>query len=108
MNNNKIAVIGDGDSVMSFKAAGAEVFSPSGQTELRELFRKLLKLDYPVIFITEKLFAGVSELVSATRSKAYPAVIPIPDSTGSDGTGMAGIRHDMEKATGADIFTKNK
>ena len=97
--SGKIAVIGDKDSVLAFKAVGAETFSPSGQFETNDLVKKL-KDDYAVIFITEE----ISDTIDKLKTRAYPAVIPIPAGNGSNGFGMRGIRKDVEKAIGADIL----
>lgn len=101
--SGKIAVIGDKDSVLAFKAVGVDTFGSSGMFETNDLLRKL-KDDYAVIFITEDLAAEVSETINKLKSRAYPAVIPIPGSSGSNGLGMRGVHKDVEKAIGADIL----
>ena len=101
--SGKLAVIGDKDSVLAFKAVGAETFSPSGQFETNDLVKKL-KDDYAVIFITEDLAEQISDTIDKLKTRAYPAVIPIPAGNGSNGFGMRGIRKDVEKAIGADIL----
>lgn len=101
--NGKIAVIGDKSSVLAFKAVGADTFASSGMFETSDLLRKL-KDDYAVIFITEDLAREVPDIINKLKTRAYPAVIPIPDANGSTGFGIEGIRADVEKAIGADIL----
>ena len=101
--NGKIAVIGDKDSVLAFKAVGVEAFSASGMFEANDLLKKL-KDDYAVIFITEDLAKQIGDTLEKIKSRAYPAVIPIPGTAGNNGFGMEGIRRDVEKAIGADIL----
>ncbi len=101
--NGKIAVIGDKDSVLAFKAVGADTFGSQSMFETNDLLRRL-KDEYAVIFITEDLAAQVAETINKFKTRAYPAVIPIPGSAGTNGFGIKGIRRDVEKAIGADIL----
>ena len=101
--NGKIAVIGDKDSVLAFKAVGVETFCSNGMFETNDLLKKL-KDGYAVIFITEELAEQVEETLNKLKSRAYPAVIPIPGSLGTNGFGLKGIKRDVEKAIGADIL----
>lgn len=103
VKSGKIAVIGDKDSVLAFKAVGVETFYASGMFEANDLIKKL-KEDYAVIFITEDLAEQISDTIEKLKSRAYPAVIPIPGSLGSNGYGLKNIRSDVEKAIGADIL----
>lgn len=102
----KTAVIGDKDTVLAFKAAGAEIFPVINPQQAREALRRLIKEDYAVILITERAAEGNADIISRTKSAAYPAIIPIPDSGGTTGAGIAGIRKDVEKAIGTDIIFK--
>lgn len=100
----KVAVIGDKDSVLAFKAVGAEVFTPANLFETNELLRKMARGGYAVVFITEDYAVEVPDTLKKLKTRAYPAVIPIPSSSGSTGLGMKGIREDVEKAIGVDIL----
>lgn len=103
VKDGKIAVIGDGDSVLAFKAVGCDTFGANSPFEVNDLL-KALKDDYAVIFITENLAAQIPDTITKLKSRAYPAVIPIPGAGGSNGFGMENIRKDVEKAIGADIL----
>lgn len=100
----KIAVIGDKDSILAFKAVGIEVFSASNVFEANNLLRKLTKEDYGVVFITEDIAALIPDTLEKLKDRPMPAVIPIPSSQGSTGFGMAGIKKDVERAIGVDIL----
>lgn len=100
----KIAVIGDKDSILAFKAIGAEVFTANNSFEANDLLKKLSKGDYAVIFITEQIAEEIKDTLVKMKTKAFPSVIPIPSSSGSNGFGMAGLKKDVEKAIGADIL----
>ena len=48
----KIAIIGDGDSITVFKAAGVAAFAAEDETKARDALRKAAK-EYRIIFLTE-------------------------------------------------------
>lgn len=103
MRNNKIAVVGDKDSVLAFRAIGVEVFAVNGFFEAREIVKKLAR-EYAVIFLTEELAKELVTLTDRYKARAYPVILPIPSAAGSTGFGMDGIKKDVEKAIGADIL----
>lgn len=103
MYENKIAVIGDKDSILAFKAIGVEVFPINNIDEASETLKKLAR-KYAVIFITEDIAIKINDIVARYKTRPYPAVIPIPSSNGSNGYGMDCIKKNVEKAIGADIL----
>lgn len=100
---DKMAVIGDKDSVFAFKAVGVDVFGASDAEEAKAHL-KAVQNDYKVIFITEDLAEALEEQLKKYRSSPYPAIIPIPRKGKGSGYAMRGLRSDMEKAIGADIL----
>ncbi|MCI7402439.1 MAG: V-type ATP synthase subunit F [Christensenella sp.] len=103
MHSGKIAVIGDKDLILAFKAIGMEVFSATNAEDAEKLVKKLAK-DYAIIYITEDLAQQIDQLLMKYKTKAYPAIIPIPSSQGSTGYGIQGIKKDVERAIGTDIL----
>lgn len=100
----KLAVMGDIDSVLAFKAVGAETFE-ADEKDAKSVLRGLVKKDeYAIIFVTEQLAAAMPEELEELKSLTYPCVIPIPSCLGTNGYGMASIKKDVEKAIGADIL----
>lgn len=99
----KIAVIGDRDSVLAFRAVGMETFAASNVFEVNDLLKRL-KDDYAIVFVTEDLAALAGDTLEKLKARAYPAVIPIPGAKGSNGFGLQSIRKDVERAVGADIL----
>ena len=53
----KVAVVGDRDSVLVFKALGVDVFESIESTDARKTVDRLAKEDYGVIFITEQILS---------------------------------------------------
>ena len=105
----KFAVIGDGESVTAFMAIGAAVFSVTDEYQAADTLRRLSKSDeYAVILVTENYAAKMEQLMQKLKEQAFPAVLPIPGATGSNGFGMAGLKKDVEKAVGVDILFNDK
>lgn len=98
-----IAVVGDKDSVLAFKAIGLDVFPVEGEMEAREKVRNLAR-SYSVIFITDTVAEKIESLIARYKTRPYPVVVPIPSAEGNSGFGMKGIKADVEKAVGADIL----
>lgn len=102
--SGKIAVMGDKDSILAFKAVGAEVFTAANVFEANETLKRLTAGEYAVVFVTEDIAELIPDTLGKLKTRTYPAVIPIPSSGGSTGLGMRGIKSDVEKAIGADIL----
>lgn len=98
----KIAVIGDRDSVLGFKALGLETVSVENAEQAREALRTLE--DYGIIYITEDLAACLQQEIARYNDRVTPAVIPIPGKTGELGIGMAALGKAVERAVGANIL----
>ncbi len=101
---NKIAVIGDKDSVLAFKSVGVEVFDATTAQEAQTLIKKLSQEQYAVIFIAENLAEQIPAVLAKAKTQPFPAVVPIPTTEHSSGFGMKGIKSDVEKAIGVDII----
>lgn len=102
----KMAIIGDGDSVLAFKAVGIDAFSVNHPEKARDLLKKLAKT-YQIVFITDALAKEISDTISHYLTSAYPAVIPVPSKNGSNGYGYEILKKEMEKTLGVDILFKD-
>lgn len=103
MSNAKIAVIGDKDLILAFRAVGMQVFEANTPDQAESLIKKLAK-EYAVIFLTEDLAQPLDAFLARYKSRTSPAILPIPSSGGSNGYGMQGIARDVERAVGTDIL----
>ena len=102
-----IAVIGDNQSIQGFRSVGFDTLVAETGDEAFDMLRKAVKDEYPIIFITENYAEELSELIAKYKSRAVPAIIPIPPTSGATGYGMNSIKKNVEKAVGADILFKN-
>lgn len=99
-----IAVIGDRDSVMGFRALGLSVFPAENAAEGREILHKLTNGDYAVIYMTESLIEELAAEIDKYKDSVTPAIIVIPGKGGSLGLGMSALKSAVERAVGADIM----
>lgn len=102
----KMAIVGDGDSITVFKAAGVATFPAENEAKAKEILRKIAK-DYAVIFITEELAKPLSEFLKRFDEQPYPVVLSIPSKNGSTGYGAQLLKNAMERALGVDILFNN-
>lgn len=100
----KIAVIGDKDSVLAFRALGVHVFTAIEGNDARRIIDKLAKEEYGIIFVTEQLAQEIPETIQRYNNEVIPAVILIPSNRGSLNIGLENINKNVEKAVGSNIL----
>lgn len=98
----KTAIIGNGDGIMVFKAAGVATFPAENEKKAREILRKIAK-DYQIIFLTEDLAKPLTEFLKRFDETPYPVVVSIPSGE-SQGYGMEVLKNAMDRALGVDIL----
>lgn len=101
---SKIAVVGDNDSILSFKAVGLEIFPCENGEDGKKIIDKLAYKQYSVIFVTENIASEIKDTIDRYDKKIVPAVILIPSSQGSLGIGLKKISDNVEKAVGVNIL----
>ncbi|MCI9506511.1 MAG: V-type ATP synthase subunit F [Oscillospiraceae bacterium] len=99
----KIAVLGDRDSVMGFKALGLDTFFVEEADEARHTLHRIAKEEYAIIYITEQLAQLVPADIARYKTETTPAIILIPGKSGSLGLGAQALQTAIERAVGADI-----
>ena len=108
MSTYKIAMIGDSSTVAGFSAGGVIGF-PTTQSE--EALTKLKTLidsnEFAIVFITETLAEPILDEISGMETGSIPAIIVIPDQSGSKGIGFLKIKNAIEKAIGIDLLGKD-
>lgn len=99
----KIAVLGDRDSVMGFKALGLDVFFTETDEDARATLHRLVQEAYAIIYLTERLASPLKAEIAKYKDFAVPAIILIPGKAGSLGLAEAALQSAVERAVGADI-----
>ncbi len=100
----KVAVMGDRDSVLGFRALGLDVFPLEDPGEAKKTLHRLAHSDYAVIYMTEQLSSLLSGEIQLYKDNVTPAIILIPGKTGSLGLGAQALHSAVERAVGADIL----
>lgn len=107
----KLAVIGDKDSIISFKILGLDVFSVNLNSSIEDItvdVRKkvdyLANNKYGIIFMTEECAEKSAEVIERYKRETTPMIIMIPSNRGTLNVGMNEIDKNIEKAIGTNIF----
>ncbi len=101
---HRVAVIGDRDSVMGFRALGMESMEAVSRAEIVACLRRAVAEEFAVVFITEHAAALVMDEIDAMRPLRLPAVVPVPSTQGILGIGMEQVKDTVKKAVGVDIL----
>lgn len=102
----KLAIVGDGDAILIFKAAGVAAFAANDEKTARDVLRKVAR-EYQIIFITEKLAESLGDFLKRFDEEPYPVVLPIPSADGDGSYGKETLKRAMERALGVDILFHN-
>lgn len=104
----KIAVLGDRDSVLGFKALGLDTFFAEDGDQARQVLHRLARpapggAEYAIIYVTEQLASVLTAEINKYKTSVTPAIILIPGKGGSLGLGAQALQSAVERAVGADI-----
>ena len=100
----RVAVIGDWQSVMGFRALGLDTYPVTGPEEARERIRELARTDCAVIYLTETLAKDLEDVLARYKDELQPAIILIPGREGPLGIGRENLQRSIQRAVGADIL----
>lgn len=100
----KVAVVGDKDSILAFKALGVDVFPVFDKDEARRIVDTIAKESYGIIFITEQMASLIPETIERYNNEIIPSIILIPSNQGTLNIGMERINKNVEKAVGTNIL----
>ncbi len=101
---NKIAIMGDRDSITGFSTLGIDVFAQDAMDSPLLVLHRLIENKYAIIFITEHLASQLSDEIKKLSERQFPVIVPLPGITGNMGMGMKAIGESVEKAVGSDIL----
>jgi V/A-type H+-transporting ATPase subunit F len=100
---DRIAVVGDWNSILGFRALGLETVPVKDVQEAKEAVRRLAKEDCAVIYLTEQLAKDMTDTLRRYKDALRPAIILIPGREGSLGIGKSNIESAIKRAIGTDI-----
>jgi len=100
----EIAMIGDKDSILGFKALGVEIFPVDNKDESAEVLQEVVKQEYKVAFITEQVAPNPEELANIIGNRTFPVVTLIPSNRGSSGIAIQRLKMLARRAAGAEIL----
>lgn len=105
MASEKIAVIGDRDTVTGFKMVGVhECATPQSPDEIRaKLLGYFRNPEVGLIIITEPLAKEVEDTIFELSEAPVPVILLIPDRMGSTGAYEKVLRELIRRAVGIDI-----
>lgn len=105
MSSNKIAVIGDRDTVTGFRLVGVnECAIPKTPDETRNfLYQYFRDPAMGLIIITEPLAAEVDELIIELSQSPVPVILLVPDRDGTTGAYETVLKELIRRAVGIDI-----
>jgi V/A-type H+-transporting ATPase subunit F len=109
MSDSKVMVIGDRDSVLGFGALGVKVMTPPPEADrIREAVLEALNEEVAILFITERLAEEIPDLIKDLSRRPLPAVVMIPDASGSKGMGLKKLNEIIVRAVGSTITSQGE
>lgn len=102
--SHKIGLISDKDSALLYKMLGFEIFIDHDPEAVDKKISEWAQDDYGVIYVTEAIAEKAAATIEKYQTSTTPAIILIPDHTGSKGIGKAQVQKHVEKAVGRNIL----
>lgn len=96
----KVAVIGDKETILGFKAVGVDVFDFEEKKELNSFKTQVNDGEYDLIFVTENAYLELEKELKELEEKPVPAVLVIPSVSGNLGIADNYIDNIVQKAVG--------
>ncbi len=106
MKAEPIAFLGDRDTVVGFRSLGLSAYPVRTQEDAREALRVARESGCRVLVVTEQTARWLQDELREMATHPLPAVLVVPSTRGSQGLGMERLRGLVEKAVGADIFSR--
>ncbi len=103
----KIAAVGSKQSVLGFKALGAEVFSVDTEEDLHNIKSQITGSDFAAVLITEDVAKKHHDFIESLYGQALPAILVVPSVSGASEMGKDGLKKILERALGSDKININ-
>lgn len=105
---SKVAIVGKKDVYLGFKALGLTVRDARTPEAAERAILDLVSQGFSVVFVSESLASGLSAVLDRFSKQSTPAIVMIPDNTGSLGIARERIRKLVERAVGIDILSRKE
>lgn len=98
----RIAVVGNRETVVAFRAAGLQAFPVAAGADAAARVEELIAAGYRVVFFTEELFADLAPVLERYRRAAVPCLVALPQ--GRSGQSLARLQAVVRRSVGTDVF----
>jgi V/A-type H+-transporting ATPase subunit F len=105
---SKIAIVGKKDVYLGFKALGLTVCDARTPQAAERAILDLQEQGFSIIFVSETLARELGPLLDRFSRQSTPAVVMIPDNTGSLGVARERTRRLVERAVGIDVLSRGE
>jgi len=104
----KIAIIGDMESVKGFAAIGFDIIGCDSPQRANSILKATVETgEYSVIFMTEEMFVASEKECKKHEENSLPSIIPVPGLRSNNGIGRQRLSDFVERAVGSDIIFNN-
>lgn len=101
----RIAILGNKETILGFKALGVDVFGVREKKEAEDIIEEIYnKKEHAVLIITEDWFLKIKDKIEKFSQEPLPAVISIPGLGPSKGVAELRLKKIIEQAIGSDII----
>ncbi len=104
----EIGAIGNREAILCLQAVGVTIFPSRTRHEARKALRSMVKMGFAIILVTETMAELIKDEIEEYQASSLPAIVIIPDNTGSRGMGIQYIEDAVIKAVGANIFSESE
>lgn len=105
---SRVAVLGQRDAVLGFKASGAVVFCADSGEEAKTALDRVLQDDYAILLVTEDIAEALKTDLAPLYDRPKPVITVLPDARKPKGQAMELLRKRVERAVGANILLKRE
>ncbi len=105
---DKVAVVGDADLVLAFRALGIKVFSPRNVEEARQALETVQRENYGLCFVHESLLEHLKPEREALAPRFCPVVVGFSDYRKITDRLQQMMRELAIKATGSDSLVRRR
>lgn len=96
----EIAVIGEKDVILPFKAVGFAVYYETARDDIIKRCKTLTDDGCKIILMTEREAEKVTDYLNTRARLPYPIIMPVPDGITNSGYGLKRLEKNIEKAVG--------